>query len=88
MTSGESSISKAQSYKAMGEFWDTHDLGDFWEQTIPVEFDVDLRSEVTYYPLDSTLSERIRNIAAHRGVTPDTLVNLWVQENLLKEEAA
>jgi len=88
MKSGKSSIPQAQSYKAIGEFWDIHDLGDFWEQTVPVEFDVDLRSEVTYYPLDSSLSERIRRIAAHRGVAPDTLVNLWVQENLLKEEAA
>ena len=30
---GKSSISKAQSYTDIGEFWDTHDLADYWDQT-------------------------------------------------------
>jgi hypothetical protein len=35
----ESSISKAQSYIDIGEFWDTHDLADYWDQTEPAEFE-------------------------------------------------
>lgn len=30
---GMSSISKARSYSAIGEFWDEHSLSEFWEQT-------------------------------------------------------
>jgi len=52
MSKGRSSVSKARSYLEIGQFWDTHDLADYWEQTHPVEFEVDIRSEVTYYPLD------------------------------------
>ncbi|MBM3120394.1 MAG: hypothetical protein FJ006_12785, partial [Chloroflexi bacterium] len=48
MHDGRSSISKARSYKEIGEFWDTHDLADYWEQTHPVEFELDIQSEVTY----------------------------------------
>ena len=33
MKGNKSSISKANSYKEIGEFWDAHDLTDFWEQT-------------------------------------------------------
>jgi len=82
MSRSRSSISKARSYKEIGEFWDTHDLANYWEQTQPVEFEVDLQSEVTYYPLDVALSAQVRSIAMQRGVSPETLLNLWVQEKL------
>jgi hypothetical protein len=87
MTRGRGSISKARSYKTIGEFWDTHDLAEHWEQTEPAEFEMDLQSEVTYYPLDITLATRVRSIAKQRGVSTETLLNLWVQEKLQDEKA-
>lgn len=87
MSKGKSSISKARSYKAIGEFWDTHDLADYWDQTKPVHFDVDIQSEVTYFALDSKLSTKIRALARQHGVLPETLLNLWVQEKLQEQEA-
>jgi hypothetical protein len=86
MAKRKSSISKASSYQEMGEFWDTHDLTDYWDQTKPVEFTVNLQSEATYYRLESSLSDRIQAIAKQRGVSAETLLNLWVQEKL--QEAA
>jgi len=88
MSENRSSISKAQSYKEIGEFWDTHDLSDYWDQTYPVEFEVDIQSEVTYYPLDTTLATKLRSIAKRRGISPETLINLWVQEKLQEETEA
>ena len=82
MSRNRSSISKARSYKEIGEFWDAHDLADYWEQTQPVEFEVDIQSEVTYYPLDITLAAEVCSVAKRRGVSPETLLNLWVQEKL------
>ena len=77
-----SSISKAGSHEEMGEFWDSHDLTDFWEQTKPAHFDVNIQSEIFFYALDKTLSDRIQTLAKKRGVSADTLVNLWIQEKL------
>lgn len=87
MARNRKSISKATSYAEIGEFWDTHDLADYWDQTKSVEFEVDLQSEITLFALDSHLSSRIRQMAARRGVLPETLLNLWVQEKL-EDEAA
>lgn len=86
MNKGRSSISKAQSYKEIGEFWDTHDLADHWEQTHPVDFEIDIQSEVTYYALDTDLSAKVRSIAKQRGVSAEMLLNLWVQEKLQEEK--
>jgi len=41
------SISKAKPYKEIGEFWDTHDLTEFWNQTRKISFELDIESEAT-----------------------------------------
>ncbi len=60
MSKNRSSISKAHSYKEIGEYWDTHDLAEHWEETKPVEFEVDIKSEVTYYAVDNKLSAKVQ----------------------------
>jgi CopG antitoxin of type II toxin-antitoxin system len=86
MGKNKSSLSKAQSYAEIGEFWDSHDLTECWEQTRPAEFEVDIRSEVTYYALENTLAAEVRALAERRGVAPETLLNLWVREKLHQAE--
>lgn len=88
MNKGKSSISKAQSYKEIGEFWDTHDLADYWEQTYPVDVEIDIQSDVTYYSLDTVLSSHLRTVAQRRGVSAQTLLNLWIQEKLQSEASS
>jgi hypothetical protein len=76
------SISNANSYQAIGEFWDNHDLGDYWDKTRPAEFTVSIRSEKRYYPIDKSLSNQLKPIAHKQGISAETLINLWVQEKL------
>ncbi len=83
---GKSSISNATSYEEMGEFWDTHDLSDYWDQTEPADFVVDIKSDAVYYRLDRALAHDIRELARQHGVSSETLLNLWVQEKLLQSQ--
>jgi hypothetical protein len=87
MSANKSSISQAQSYQEIGEFWDNHDVTDYWEDTEPVEFEVDIQSEVRYCALERTLVGQVSEIAWQKGVSVETLVNLWIQEKV-KEELA
>jgi hypothetical protein len=87
MKRSKGSISKAQSYRDIGEFWDSHDLSEHWDETEPVEFEVEGVSEATYFPVETTLSAKLVSIAEQRGVSPETLLNLWVQEKV-REEAS
>lgn len=82
MKRSKSSLSQGKSYREIGEFWDGHDLNAFWDQTKEVDFSVDIRSEVTYYAIDKSLSRQIREIARKRGIAADTLLNLIVQEKI------
>jgi hypothetical protein len=85
MKGARTPISRARSYREIAEFWDTHDLSDFWDQTRAARFEVDIQSEVTYYAVDRKLSAKIQSVARKRGVSADTLVNLWMQEKLLEQ---
>jgi hypothetical protein len=82
MKKNKSSISKARSYAEIGEFWDKHDLSDYWGKTRKVKFDVVLEPEATYYPVQKDLSEKIQSEARKQGVSSDTLVNLWLEQKI------
>ncbi len=86
MEGNKSSISQAESYEEIGDYWDERDLAEHWDKTAPVEFAVTLNSETTYYPIETALSTRLHSIAQELGVTPEALLNTWVQEKV--EEAA
>jgi hypothetical protein len=84
MKRSKTPISKATTYKEIAEFWDTHSLADYWDRTKPADFQVNLQSEVVYYPLVRGLALQIRKMARQQGVRPETLLNIWVQEKLEK----
>ena len=88
MRKNKSSLSEAQSYKEIGEFWDSHELTDYWDQTKPVEFEVEIESEATYFPVETSLSAKVVALAKRRGISPETLLNLWIQEKVDEEAAA
>ncbi len=88
MKKSRSSISKARSYAEIGEFWDGHDLSDFWRKTRPVRFDVVVEPEATYYPIEKGLSEKIQSVARKRGVPSGTLVNLWLEQKIKEQRSS
>ena len=82
MKKNKSSISKATSYEKMGDFWASHDLTDFNNETKKVNFDVEIKNDKTYCALDKNISNELQLIANKRGVSPDVLINLFLQEKL------
>ncbi len=75
------SLSKARTLEEVADFWDTHSLADYWEQTHEVEFEVRAkrRRRVT---LDPDVYARVEAQAHARGILPETLVNVWLVERL------
>jgi hypothetical protein len=51
------SISEANSYQGIGEFWYEHDASEFGEQRA-ADFAVDIQSERRYYPIDKEFSSK------------------------------
>jgi len=68
------------SIEEAGEFWDTHDSGDYEDYMQDVECEFEINRSVYRVSLDSDLYRKVTAIAQTRGVSAETLVNLWVQE--------
>ena len=79
------SISKADSLEEIAEFWDTHSLADYWDDTHEVEFEVRAKQRRRII-LDQNVYTRLEDQARIRGLLPETLVNLWVAERLAVEK--
>lgn len=86
MSENKTTISNSNSYQDIGEFWSEHDLSDYWDQTHPVDFEVDIQSEKRYYPLEGDLADEVNIMARERGVTIETLLNLWVKEKIIEQK--
>jgi hypothetical protein len=64
------------------EFWDSHDLADYWDLTEAVEFEVNLQRRRYLVAVAPELAEKLAAEAHQRGLSTETLVNLWLSERL------
>lgn len=87
MKKNKSSVSKAGSYREIGEYWDNHDFTEHLDQIQPIEFEVDIQSEKRYYSLERDLADQMAKAALKRGVAVETLLNLWIKEKLMEKKA-
>jgi hypothetical protein len=77
----KTSVSDAGSYQEIGAYWDKHDATEFGEQE-PVEFDIHIRSQRHYFPVEDQLWQKIKRLADCRGVSEETLLNIFLKERI------
>ena len=75
-----SSISNATTLEDMGAFWDTHDFTEYDTDAPDVSFTV-----VRAVQIEAELFATLEQQALLRGVSLETLVNLWLQQKLSEE---
>lgn len=66
----------------IGEFWDTHSLADYWDETNEADFQINLKLKYNLIPVERKIVEQIKAHATKQGVSPEKLVNLWLREKL------
>jgi hypothetical protein len=70
------------------EFWDTHDVTDYWDESQPITLDVarPLSERVTI-DIDAETMDEVRTAAAERGMPVDVLLQIWILERRDAERA-
>jgi len=63
-------------------FWDKHDITDYWADTKEVKFKASLKKEPKYIAIEKNLAKKALAVAKEKRVSIETLVNLWLKEKL------
>jgi hypothetical protein len=80
---GDKKIPGFSNYEEMAEFWDSHDLADYWGQTEPAEFEISPQARRRYLvSVDRNLLLKIQAMARTRGITTESLINLLLEQRL------
>jgi hypothetical protein len=86
------SIPEFETLEEIADFWDKHSTADYDDLTHEARFEVRLHEGRPEYQttvqLLPELGETIQRQANKRGVSIETLVNVWLTEKVLELEAA
>lgn len=75
-------IPKFNSLQEIAEFWDTHSLADYDDETHEVEITFDPSARRTYVGIEPELLADLKDIARERRVSLQTLVNVWLRQRV------
>lgn len=74
---------KFDSIEAAAEFWDSHDVTDYFDLTKEVS-DVKIELVRKYFKIESNLVKKLSAEAHKKGCSAEALINLWLQEKLIQ----
>ena len=74
-----------QTLEEAGEFWDTHDLADYRDQTEVTPMSFELKRRRHLVSITPAVARQLRAAAKSRGVSTETIANKWLREMLAKE---
>ena len=70
------------------EFWDRHDLADYWDVARKAGLEVDIQRRLFLTALEPKLAKKLTDCARKQGVSTETLINVWLSEKLTESAQA
>ena len=74
-----------QSLDALVEFFDTHDMGDYWGAVPEAQFEVDIQRRTHLVAIDADLAAKLAEIARARHISTPELINSWLKEKIAEQ---
>ncbi|MBN1316001.1 MAG: hypothetical protein JXA42_11050 [Anaerolineales bacterium] len=82
MPEEKSSLSGSRTLEEMADFWDSHSLADYDDQTYEVEMIFKPSAKRTIVTIEPELMEELSQLARKRRVSIQTLVNVWLRQQV------
>jgi hypothetical protein len=76
---------KFSSLDKLVEFFETHDLGEYWERMPEAQFDIEIQRRTHIFALDEDLVEKLAAIARAKRIPSKTLINEWLREKVVEQ---
>ena len=82
----ENKLPEFETVEELVEFFDTHDMGEYWNEMPEAHFEVDIQERTFLVAVDEELMKKLAEVAKTRQTSTGALVNSWLQEKM--EQAA
>ena len=69
-------------------FFDEHDMGEFYEQMPEADFEVDIRRRQYLFSLDAEVARKLTEIAKSRKISSEALANAWLIEKIKEQTSS
>jgi hypothetical protein len=76
------SLPRFRSLDELVEFFETHDLGEYWNEMPEANFEVDIKRRTHLFALEAELASKLTEIAKSRKISSEALINTWLREKI------
>jgi len=73
---------KFKSLEELVKFFETHDMGEYWDRMPEAHFDITIKKRTHVFTLDEDVAERLTAIAKAKHIPSESLINAWLREKL------
>lgn len=81
-------LPRLKSVDELVDFFDKHDMGDYWDQLPKAEFEVNLRTRKHLVAIDEKMIPTLNAIAKSKRVPSAKLINTWLREKIANAKRA
>jgi hypothetical protein len=86
MTKSKSkSLPRFRSLDKLVEFFETNDLGEYWDKMPEAHFEVDIKRRKHLVAIDAKLANKLTEIARSKEISSEKLINSWLREKILEQ---
>ena len=78
----ENKLPTFDTLEELTEFFAANDVGDYWPTMPEVEFEITLAKKTRLIAIEEALAERVAKIAKDKNVSPEVLIQMWLEEKL------
>lgn len=75
-------LPKFESLDELVGFFDTHDMGEYWDQMPEARFDINIKTKKHLVAIDEAIVSTLDEIAKSRKVSSERLINTWLREKI------
>jgi hypothetical protein len=68
------------------EFFDTNDMGEYWDKMPEADFEVHIKRRGRLFTLNEELDDKLTQIARLRRISCEALINSWLKEKIEEGE--
>ena len=81
-------VPRLKSIDELVDFFDKHDMGDYWDSLPKAEFEVNIKTRKHLVAIDEKIIPRINQIEKSKRVTSAKLINAWLREKIATSKRA